>query len=87
MATGPAADSNNTTVDVLVVNAEGAAAYQFDTSLGGPSAGTASATSQGRVDNNALVISTDEYCGTRNRTTRAHRAGHLQAQLVAEAAT
>ena len=46
VATGPAADDNNTTADVLVVNAHGAAAYQFDTSLGGPAAGTASATSR-----------------------------------------
>lgn len=36
---GPPADDNNTTADVLVVNAHGAAAYQFDTSLGGPAAG------------------------------------------------
>jgi hypothetical protein len=39
VATGPAADDNNTTADVVVMNKHGVAAYQFDTSLGGPAAG------------------------------------------------
>jgi hypothetical protein len=59
-ATGPAADGNNTTADVVVMNAHGVAAYQFDTSLGGTCFGDQPKTG---FDNNALVISTDEYCG------------------------
>ena len=31
VATGPAADDNNTTADVVVMNKHGVAAYQFDT--------------------------------------------------------
>jgi hypothetical protein len=63
IATGPASDDNNTTADVLVMNRHGVAAYQFDTSLGGPSAGDCFG-DQPKVgfDNNALVISTDEFC-------------------------
>ena len=64
VATGPATDDNNTTADVVVMNAHGAAAYQFDTSLGGPSAGDCFGDQpKTGFDNNALVISTDEYCG------------------------
>jgi hypothetical protein len=64
IATGPASDSNNTTVDVLVMNARGVASYQFDTSLGGPSAGDCFGDQpKTGFDNNALVVSTDEYCG------------------------
>jgi hypothetical protein len=63
VATGPASDDNNTTADVVVMNRHGVAAYQFDTSLGGPSAGDCFG-DQPKVgfDNNALVISTDEFC-------------------------
>ena len=64
VATGPAADDNNTTADVVVMNAHGVAAYQFDTSLGGPSAGDCLGDQpKTGFSNNALVISTDEYCG------------------------
>jgi hypothetical protein len=64
IATGPASDSNNTTVDVLVMNARGVASYQFDTSLGGPLAGDCFGDQpKTGFDNNALVVSTDEYCG------------------------
>jgi hypothetical protein len=58
--TGPASDGNNTTVDVVVMNARGVASYQFDTSLGGSCFGDQPKTG---FDNNALVISTDEFCG------------------------
>ncbi len=63
VATGPAPDFNNTTADVAVMNARGVATYQFDTSLGGPGAGDCFG-DQPKVgfDNNALVISTDEFC-------------------------
>jgi hypothetical protein len=63
VATGPAPDDNNTTADVVVMNRHGVAAYQFDTSLGGPSVGDCFG-DQPKVgfDNNALVISTDEFC-------------------------
>jgi hypothetical protein len=65
IATGPQADLNNTVNDVLVVNSRGAATYQFDSSLGGTCLGD-----QPKVgfDNNALVISTDEYCGPTEST-------------------
>jgi hypothetical protein len=61
VASGPASDGNNTVVDVAVVNSKGAAQYQFDTSLKGTCFGDQPKTG---FDNNALVISTDEYCGT-----------------------
>jgi hypothetical protein len=63
VATGPASDFNNTTDDVVVMNAHGVAAYQFDTSRGGPTQGDCLG-DQPKVgfDNNALVISTDEFC-------------------------
>jgi hypothetical protein len=64
VATGPASDDNNTTADVVVMNSRGVAAYQFDTSLGGPAAGDCFGDQpKTGFDNNALVISTDEYCG------------------------
>jgi hypothetical protein len=61
VAAGPSSDGNNTVVDVAVVNARGAAEYQFDTSLDGACFGDQPKTG---FDDNALVISTDEYCGT-----------------------
>ncbi len=60
-AGGPNPYLTNTTVDVAVLNASGSfATYQFDTSMGGNCLGD-----QPKVgfDNNALVVSTDEYCG------------------------
>jgi hypothetical protein len=89
VATGPAPDSNNTTADVLVLNAEGAAAYQFDTSLGGPSAGDCFGDQpKTGFNNNALVISTDEYCGpTESNYEGAIALVISKPQLVAEAAT
>jgi hypothetical protein len=60
VAAGPASDGNNTVVDVAVVNSRGAAEYQFDTSLSGTCFGDQPKTG---FDDNALIISTDEYCG------------------------
>lgn len=89
VATGPAADDNNTTVDVVVVNARGVAAYQFDTSLGGPSAGDCLGDQpKTGFDNNALVVSTDEYCGpTESNYEGAIAVVISKPQLVSEAAT
>ncbi len=89
VATGPAADDNNTTVDVLVMNARGVASYQFDTSLGGPS-GADCFGDQPKTgfNNNALVISTDEYCGpTESNYEGAIVLAISKAQLVREDAT
>ena len=88
VATGPAFDDNNTTVDVTVMNAHGVAAYQFDTSLGGPSQGDCFGDQpKTGFDNNALVVSTDEYCGP----TESNYEGAIvltisKPQLVSEAA-
>jgi hypothetical protein len=89
VATGPAADDNNTTADVVVVNAHGVAAYQFDTSLGGPSAGDCFGDQpKTGFDNNALVISTDEYCGpTESNYEGAIAVVISKSQLVTEAGT
>jgi len=89
VATGPATDDNNTTADVLVVNAHGVAAYQFDTSLGGPTAGDCLGDQpKSGFDNNALVISTDEYCGpTESNYEGAIAVVISKSQLVTEAAT
>jgi hypothetical protein len=89
VATGPAADDNNTTADVVVMNAHGVAAYQFDTSLGGPTAGDCLGDQpKTGFDNNALVISTDEYCGpTETNYEGAIVLAISKSQLVHEAAT
>ena len=89
VASGPAADDNNTTADVVVMNARGAAAYQFDTSLGGPAAGDCFGDQpKTGFDNNALVISTDEYCGPQeNNYEGAIVLAISKSQLVHEAAT
>jgi len=88
-ATGPAADDDNTVVDVTVTNAHGVASYQFDTSLGGPGAGDCFGDQpKTGFDNNALVVSTDEYCGP----TESNYEGAIvltisKPQLVSEAST
>ena len=89
VATGPAADDNNTTADVVVMNAHGVAAYQFDTSLGGPSAGDCFGDQpKTGFDNNALVISTDEYCGpTESNYEGAIALVISKPELIAEAPT
>lgn len=89
VATGPASDDNNTTADVLVMNSRGVAAYQFDTSLGGPTKGDCLG-DQPKVgfDNDALVISTDEFCGpTESNFEGAIAVVISKSQLVDEAAT
>lgn len=89
VATGPAPALNNTTADVVVMNSHGVAAYQFDTSLGGPTKGACLGDQpKTGFDNNALVISTDEFCGP----TDSNFEGALvlvisKPQLVSEAAT
>src|ERR1700733_3483959 len=89
VATGPAADDNNTTADVVVMNKHGVAAYQFDTSLGGPSAGDCFGDQpKTGFDNNAIVISTDEYCGpTESNYEGAIALVISKPELVSEAAT
>ena len=89
VATGPAADDNNTTADVVVMNKHGVAAYQFDTSLGGPSAGDCFGDQpKTGFNNNALVISTDEYCGpTESNYEGAIALVISKPELVSEAAT
>jgi hypothetical protein len=88
VATGPASDDNNTTVDVTVLNARGVASYQFDTSLGGPSAGDCFGDQpKTGFTNNALVVSTDEYCGPTETDYRgAIVLAISKSQLVHEAA-
>lgn len=84
-ASGPNSTLTNTVNDVLVINSRGAAVYQFDSSLGGNCLGD-----QPKVgfDNNALIMSTDEYCGS----TLSNYEGAIvqvisKSQLVNEAAT
>ena len=84
-ATGPIPDGNNTTVDVTVLNANGIASYQFDTSLSQQCFGDQPKTG---FDNNALVVSTDEYCGpTESNYEGAIALTISKSQLVSEAAT
>ncbi|MDX6335019.1 MAG: hypothetical protein QOG05_2359 [Streptosporangiaceae bacterium] len=89
VASGPASDSNNTTVDVLVMNARGVASYQFDTSLGGPAAGDCFGDQpKTGFTSNALVVSTDEYCGPTESDYRgAIVLAISKSQLVHEDAT
>lgn len=61
VATGPNSTETNTVDDLLVINSKGAATYQFDSSLGGQCLGDQPKTG---FDNNAIIISTDEYCGS-----------------------
>lgn len=83
-AGGPNSTLTNTVNDVLVINSRGAAVYQFDSSLGGQCIGD-----QPKVgfDNNALVISTDEYCGASQTEIGAIVQVISKSQLVHEAAT
>jgi hypothetical protein len=83
-ASGPNALEENTVNDVLVINSHGAATYQFDSSLSGQCLGD-----QPKVgfDNNALVISTDEYCGPDQVEQGAIVQVISKSQLVKEAAT
>lgn len=83
-ASGPNALLENTVNDVLVINSHGAATYQFDSSLGGQCLGD-----QPKVgfNNNALIISTDEYCGQNQTEEGAIVQVISKSQLVHEAAT
>ncbi len=65
VGTGPNNTLTNTTLDVSVLNAHGAAAYQFDTSSDGTSSGQCLG-DQPKVgfDNNVLGVSTDQFCGS-----------------------
>jgi hypothetical protein len=89
VATGPVVGAGdplpfNTVADVVVVNKNGAAAYQFDTSLGGTCFGDQPKTG---FDNNALVISTDEYCGANETEIGAIAVVISKPQLVAQDST
>jgi len=83
-AAGPNATLTNTVNDVLVVNSHGAATYQFDSSLGGQCLGD-----QPKVgfDDDALVISTDEYCGAAQTEIGAIIQVISKSQLANEAST
>jgi len=83
-AAGPNALEENTVNDVLVINSHGAATYQFDSSLSGQCLGDQPKTG---FDNNALVISTDEYCGPNQVEQGAIVQVISKSQLVNEAAT
>jgi len=75
----------NTTVEVAVLNANGLADYAFDTSLGHTCFGDQPKTG---FDNNALTISTDEYCGPGGNNYEGALAVVIsKPQLVAEDAT
>jgi len=85
VATGPSPSEENTVDDVVVMNRSGVAAYQFDSSLGGTCLGDQPKTG---FDNNALVISTDEYCGPQTANEIGAIATVISLpQLVAEDAT
>jgi hypothetical protein len=83
-ASGPNALLENTVNDILVINSHGAATYQFDSSLGGTCLGDQPKTG---FDNNAVIISTDEYCGPNQVEQGAIVQVISKSQLVNEAAT
>ena len=83
-ASGPNALEENTLNDVLVINSHGAATYQFDSSLSGQCLGDQPKTG---FDNNALIISTDEFCGPNQTEEGAIVQVISKSQLVNEAAT
>jgi hypothetical protein len=87
---GPNPALTNTTLDVTVLNSRGAAFYQFDTSFdsNGQSGNCLGDQPKVGFNNNALVVSTDQFCGP----TLSDFQGALvfaisKPQLVAEAAT
>jgi len=87
---GPNSSLTNTTLDVTVLNSRGAAFYQFDTSFDSNHQSGNCLGDQPKVgfNNNALVVSTDQFCGA----TLSDFQGALvfaisKPQLVAEAAT
>lgn len=89
VATGPVTQKGdplpfNTTVDVAILNSSGIADYQLDTSLGNTCFGDQP---KAGFDNNALVVSTDEYCGTNETEIGALAVAISKPQLIAEATT
>ena len=87
---GPNSSLTNTTLDVTVLNKNGAAFYQFDTSFDRNFVSGSCLGDQPKVgfNNNALVVSTDQFCGS----TLSDFQGALvmaisKPELVAEAAT
>jgi len=89
VATGPVVQPGdplpyNTTVDVAVLNKNGIANYQFDTSLGNTCFGDQPKTG---FNNNAVVVSTDEYCGTNEIEIGALAVVVSKPQLIAQATT
>ena len=89
VATGPVVQPGdplpyNTTVDVAVLNRNGIAEYQFDTSLGNTCFGDQP---KAGFSNNALVVSTDEYCGTNEIEIGALAVVISKPQLIVQAAT
>ena len=89
VATGPVVQPGdplpyNTTVDVAVLNKNGIADYQFDTSLGNTCFGDQPKTG---FNSNALVVSTDEYCGTNEIEEGALAVAISKPQLIAEVTT
>jgi hypothetical protein len=81
---GPNATETNTVDDLLVINSKGAATYQFDSSLGGTCLGDQPKTG---FDNNAIVISTDEYCGANQTEIGAIIDVISKSQVVGESST
>jgi hypothetical protein len=87
---GPNPTLTNTTVDVTVLNANGVASYQFDTSFGNTGQSGTCFGDQPKVgfNNNALVVSTDQFCGpTLTDFQGAIVFAISKPQLVAEKAT
>jgi hypothetical protein len=79
-----------TTVDVTVLNANGVASYQFDTSFDNTGQSGTCLGDQPKVgfDNNALVVSTDQFCGpTLSDFQGAIVLAISKPQLVAEKTT
>jgi len=74
----------NTQDEVAVWNANGIAVYQFPSSDGGTCFGDQPKTG---FDNNALTISTDQYCGANETEIGALAVVISKSQLVSQAAT
>lgn len=61
LGTGPNASETNTTVDITVLNRNGFASYQVDSSQGGQCLGDQPTTG---FNQDSLVVSVNEFCGT-----------------------
>jgi hypothetical protein len=86
---GPNPTLTNTVVDVGVLNSNGFSVYQIDTSSDGTSSGQCLGDQpKTGFDNNALVISTDQFCGpTLSNFEGALVLAISKAQLDAQAST